>query len=95
MYITEVATVMTAVAGAGYMGLLQAILGRNSCVGQNRCPKLPEARARQVFSLSSVYFVALPGGAFLLWWVETQTMARDSLLARVHHGGSTRNARYR
>ena len=37
--------------------------------------ELPEARARQVFSLRSVYFVALLGGAFLLWWVETQTMA--------------------
>ena len=74
-YITEVATDMTAVAGAGFMGLLQAILGRNSCVRQNTCLKLPEARARQVFSLRSVYFVALPGGAFLLWWMETQTMA--------------------
>ena len=74
---------MTAVAGAGFMGLLQAILGRNSCVGQNTCPKLPEARARQAFPLCSVYFVAMPGGAFLLWWVETQTMAGTHSLEEV------------
>ena len=88
-YITEVATVMT--AGTGFMALLQAIVVRNSCIGQNTCPNLPEARARQAFSLRSVYFVALPGGA---GGGGDTNNGRDSLLARVHHGGSTRNARY-
>ena len=70
----------------GFMAPLQAIVVRNSYIGQNTCPNLPEARARQAFSLHSVYFVALPGGA---GGGGDTNNGRDSLLARVHHGGST------
>ena len=55
----------------GFMAPLQAIVVRNSCIGQNTCPNLPEARARQALSLRSTSLhcrVELVG-------VETQTMA--------------------
>jgi len=59
------------------MVLFQVTVVRNSCIWQNTCLKLLAAEQARQVCFCLVFFVGstlLLGRAFLVWWMETQTM---------------------